>query len=451
MRRSSLAQLVLDAANSEIRLYGWQRRWLDDEARFRVLLKSRGVGGSYVIALESLLEALLRPSLILLVSYSQRQSLELFRSFRSILEIFDRASLRWGGEAYGRVAVASESRTQIELGNGSRVVSLPNNPDAIRGYRADHVYVDEAAMFRNDFEVKSAVIPCIVGKKGRLSLVSTPKGGRGWFHEAWSSSVFSRHTAHYSEAPHISREDLEGLASSLSDLEWQQEMEMAFLDESGALFPYELILSCVGDHESGLVEARNPVYVGVDVGRLRDSTVVTALERMPDGSMRVFLAHELRETEFDAQEEFLVRLAERLRPAAIAVDRTGIGLPLYERLAKRLGSVEGVAITHSLKEAMVSMLSNAMRSRKLTLPSDSRELVNQLRAFQRHQSQSGLVRYEAAHGQHDDYVMSLALAVMAAQRWQVSGARVTRVWEWPSALAKELGGGENARETRPER
>ncbi len=173
------------------------------------------------------------------------------------------------------------------------------------------------------------------------------------------------------------------------------------------------------------------------------STVVTVLKRMPDGSMRVFLVHELRGADFEAQEEFLVGLAERLRPAAIAVDRTGIGLPLYERLAKRLASVEGVAITHSLKEAMVSMLSNAMRSRKLVLPSDARELVNQLRAFQRHQSPSGLVRYEAAHGQHDDYVISLALAVMAAQRWQVSGARVTRVWEWPSALAKELGSGEN--------
>ncbi|GEM_PF-444007 len=451
MRRSSLAQLVLDAARSGIRLYEWQRRWIDDEARFRALLKSRGVGGSYIIALESLLEALLRPSLILLVSYSQRQSLELFRTFRGLVEVFDRASLRWGGEDYGRVVVASESRTQIELGNGSRVVSLPNNPDAIRGYRADHVYVDEAAMFRNDFEVKSAVIPCIVGRRGRLSLVSTPKGKRGWFHEAWSSGVFSKHTAHYTEAPHISREDLQGLASSLSDLEWQQEMEMVFLDESGALFPYELILSCIGEHESGLVEARNPVYVGVDVGRLRDSTVVTALEKTPDGSMKVFLVHELRGADFEAQEEFLVRLAERLRPAAIAVDRTGIGLPLYERLAKRLASVEGVAITHSLKEAMVSMLSNAMRSRKLVLPSDARELVNQLRAFQRHQSQSGLVRYEAAHGQHDDYVISLALAVMAAQRLEGAGARVTRVWEWPSMLAREAGGGGGGSGTVPER
>ncbi len=92
--------------------------------------------------------------------------------------------------------MASESRTQIELGNGSRVVSLPNNPDAIRGYRADHVYVDEAAMFRNDFEVKAAVIPCIVGRKGRLSLVSTPKGRRGWSYEpgAPASSQSTRPT-----------------------------------------------------------------------------------------------------------------------------------------------------------------------------------------------------------------------------------------------------------------
>ncbi|MDW8073969.1 MAG: terminase family protein [Nitrososphaerota archaeon] len=432
MRRSGLAQLLLDAAETGIRLYKWQRRWLDDDARFRVLLKSRGVGGSFTVALEALVESLLKPgSLTLLVSYSQRQSLELFRKLRTMLSALEGASLSWAGEVYRSVAVSAETKTQVELGNGSRIISLPNNPDAIRGYRSDSVYVDEAGMFRNDFEVKSAVAPSIVGRSGRLSLVSTPKGRRGWFYEAWSSGAFSRHTAHYTEAPHITAGELEGLRKALTELEWLQEMETEFLDEANAVFPYELILSCVSENTSEA--ATGPVYVGVDVGRLRDSTVITALERLEDGTLRVFHVQELRGIDFQAQESIILNLAERLRPVSIAIDRTGIGLALYETLSGKLPAVEGVTFTRNVKEALIATLHSLMKGGKLSIPPDGRELINQLRAFQRVETPSGAAKYEAPRGQHDDYVMSLALAVGAAVRRLGGGVMVSRVWAWREA------------------
>ncbi|MEM0445568.1 MAG: terminase family protein [Nitrososphaerota archaeon] len=430
MRRSTLAQLLLGAAETGIRLYEWQRRWLDDDSTFRILLKSRGVGGSFIIALEALIESLLNPgSLTLLISYSQRQSLELFRKVKTVLGALERASLSWGGEVYRSVKVSSESKTQLELGNASRIVSLPNNPDAIRGYRADSVYIDEAGMFRDDFEVKSAVIPSTVGRGGRLSLVSTPKGRRGWFYEAWTGGAFSRHTAHYSEARHITSEELERLRKTLTELEWLQEMEHEFLDEANAVFPYELILQCIS--EDAYEPASHPVFIGVDVGRLRDSTVITALERLDDGLLRVFHIQELRGVDFQTQENVIAELARALRPVSIAVDKTGIGLPLYESLSRTLPGVEGVAFTHNLKEAMIAAIQSLMRGRRIRIPADAPELINQLRAYQRVETQTGGVRYEAPRGQHDDYVMSLALAVGAALKRLTTGTAVKRVWNWP--------------------
>jgi len=430
LRRSVLAQLLLDAAELGIRLYEWQRRWLDDESLFRALLKSRGVGGSFIIALEALTESLLRQeSLILLISYSQRQSLELFRKVKWLLEMLGRATLTWGGETYRSIRLASESKTQIELSSGSRIISLPNNPDAIRGFRADHVYVDEAGMFRNDFEIKSAIVPSIVGRTGRLSLVSTPKGRRGWFYEAWSGGVFSRHTAHYAEAAHISSAELQGLRATLTELEWRQEMEHEFLDEANAVFPYETILQCLYDEADR--PPTNPTYMGVDVGRLRDSTVVTLLERLDDGTLRVFHIQELRGLDFQSQESIILELAKTHNPISIAIDKTGIGLPLYESLSRKALGVEGVTFTHNFKEALIATLQSMIRGRRIAIPADSRELINQLRTFQRVETGTGGIRYEAPRGQHDDYVMSLALAVGAALKRLTTGTAVKRVWNWP--------------------
>ncbi|MEM2257830.1 MAG: terminase family protein, partial [Candidatus Caldarchaeum sp.] len=319
MRLSQLAQLVLDASQSNIKLYDWQKKWLDDDRRFRIMLKSRAVGGSFIIALESFLLSLLRPgSVTLLVSYSMRQSLELFRKVKEHINNWRGLRIRAGDDVYSFTATLSETKTQVEFQNGSRIVSLPNNPDAIRGYRADMVYIDEAAMFKNDFAIKSAVIPTIAGREGRLSLISTPKGRRGWFYEAWTSDTFSKHQVHYTEAPHITPQDLEGMRASMNPLEWEQEMEMKFLDELNAVFPYELILQCVEDYETGIRKTENPVYLGIDFGRYRDSTVITCLEKQEDGKLRVFFIHEFLRTDFDTQLDFILRLAGILSPAAIA-------------------------------------------------------------------------------------------------------------------------------------
>ena len=210
----------------------------------------------------------------------------------------------------------------------------------------------------------------------------------------------------------------------MSPLEWEQEMEMKFLDELNALFPYDLILSCTEDYEIKLEPKQNPVYIGIDFGRYRDSTVITALEKLDDGSMRVFFIHEFQKTDFNVQVEFIEKLVNMLSPSSVAIDKTGMGIPLYDFLSKKLPQVGGITITANVKEAMIQTLHNAMQNRKLTIPADATELINQLRIFQRVQTKTGHVKYEAPEGEHDDYVMSLALAVYTAVKKAPTKVRI---------------------------
>ncbi len=342
-----------------------------------------------------------------------RQSLELFRRVIDHINKWRGVKIRLGNESYSFTATLSETKTGVEFQNRSRVVSLPNNPDAIRGYRADYVYVDEAAMFRNDFEVKAAVIPCIAGRQGRLSLISTPKGRRGWFYEAWNSDIFSKHRVHYSDSPHLTRDDIEGMRATLSPLEWEQEMELQFLDEVNALFPYELILQCVSDYEVRLEKPENPAYIGIDFGRYRDSTVITVVEKLEDNTLKIIFIDELLRKDFNEQIKHIERLINFYGPAGVAIDKTGMGIPLHDLLVKKFPHVDGVTLTANTKEAIIKALHSAMNNRKIVIPADATQLINQLRTFQRVQTRT-TVRYEAPQGQHDDYVTSLALATYSA-------------------------------------
>jgi len=413
------------------------------------MLKSRAVGGSFLISLESFLWSLLKPnSVILLLSFSMRQSLELFRKVKEHINKWKGIKIKLGDETYSFTATLSETKTQVEFQNESRIISLPNNPDAIRGYRADHVYLDEAAMFRNDFELKTAVVFTTAAKEGRISLISTPKGKRGWFYEAYSLAKSGKadedlggrwnlHEVHYSMAPHIRESDIKALKTILTPIEWAQEMEMEFLDELNALFPYEMIMACTiqdGPYPyivPGKTRIENPIYIGIDFGRYRDSTVIIALEKMEDETMRVAFIKEFFGEDMVTQREYISKLIDVLSPVQVMIDKTGLGIPMYDFLSRQYPNIEGVTFTAARKEAMILNLYNYMRARRLIMPADCEELIRQLRQFQRIQTPSGSVKYEAPPNAHDDHVIALALAVYAATQFQEkAGIEVEEVWKW---------------------
>ncbi len=96
---------------------------------------SRQAGKSQSTATLAAHAAIFQPrSLILLVSPSQRQATELLTKVRNVLR----------HRALG-TKLTQDAATSVELANGSRVVSLPSSPDAIRGYSAPTLIVEDEA------------------------------------------------------------------------------------------------------------------------------------------------------------------------------------------------------------------------------------------------------------------------------------------------------------------
>jgi Terminase large subunit, T4likevirus-type, N-terminal len=154
----------------------WQATLLRSTAP-RVLLNCcRQSGKSTTTASLALHTALYEQhALILLLSPSLRQSQELYR----------KVSAQY--RAIGRpVAAVAETLTQLELVNGSRIVSLPENEATVRGYSGvSLLIIDEAA--RVDDATYDAVTPMLGVSGGRLLGLSTPWGKLGWWYDRWAN------------------------------------------------------------------------------------------------------------------------------------------------------------------------------------------------------------------------------------------------------------------------
>lgn len=158
-----------------------QIKLLTTTSRRVLLCCTRQWGKSTCAALIALHECLYQaPAMVLCVSPSQSQSVELFSKLHQMW-----AKLPGAPEAH------QESLTRMQLANGWRIVSLPGSERTTRGWSGcTLLIIDEAA--RVPEELLAAVRPTLAATNGRFLALSTPAGKRGWFYEAWTHGVCYR-------------------------------------------------------------------------------------------------------------------------------------------------------------------------------------------------------------------------------------------------------------------
>jgi Terminase large subunit, T4likevirus-type, N-terminal len=197
----------------------WQAEVLRTEADRVALLCSRQMGKSSTTAVLALGTALFEPdSLVLLISPSLRQSNELYRKVVAMYDVLDRP-----------IPSVVDNATTLALDNGSRVVSLPGSPTTIRGFSAPRLVVlDEAALVED--AMLGAVLPMLAVGGGRLILLSTPAGQRGFFYEIWTEGgpEWQRVKATAEDCPRISREFLAEQQRTLGPRWYRQEFLCSF-------------------------------------------------------------------------------------------------------------------------------------------------------------------------------------------------------------------------------
>ena len=213
----------------------WQAGLLRSTAPRLILNCSRQSGKSTTTATLAMHTALYTPkALVLLLSPGLRQSGELFKK---CIQVY---------RALGRpVPAESESALSLSLENGSRIVALPGKEETIRGYSGVALLaVDEASRVGDGLYY--SVRPMLAVSGGRLAVMSTPFGKRGFFHQEWTEGQgWERYEVPAEQCPRISPAFLEEERRALGPWWFRQEYGCQFSETTDQLFSHEDVMASI--------------------------------------------------------------------------------------------------------------------------------------------------------------------------------------------------------------
>ena len=213
----------------------WQAGLLRSTAPRLLLNCSRQSGKSTTTATLAMHTAIYTPkALVLLLSPGLRQSGELFKK---CIQVY---------RALGRpVPAESETALSLSLENGSRIVALPGKEETIRGYSGVALLaVDEASRVGDGLYY--SVRPMLAVSGGRLAVMSTPFGKRGFFHQEWTEGQgWERYEVPAEQCPRISPEFLEEERRALGPWWFRQEYGCQFSETTDQLFSHDLVAHAV--------------------------------------------------------------------------------------------------------------------------------------------------------------------------------------------------------------
>lgn len=297
---------------------------------------------------------------------------------------------------------------QIMLPNGGEVmVRSADNPDSLRGEGLNFVVLDECAFMHED-AWNGALRPALADRLGGALFISTPKG-RNWFWRIWQHAAGDGAEWHCwqftsYDNPHIAGSEIDAAKAHLPDRVFRQEFLAEFIDDAGGVFRRVMDAATATEQERA-IDGHQYVF-GVDWGKHNDWTVLCVVDVTASALVAI---DRFNRIDYTVQIGRLRALTERFRPQRIIAEANSMGEPLIEQLFREDLPVQPFTTTNATKANIIEGLALAFERQTIRVLADQ-VLVGELQAYEMERLPSGLMRYQAPDGMHDDCVMALALA-----------------------------------------
>ena len=304
---------------------------------------------------------------------------------------------------------ATERRIENIAGGVLEFWSL-DNADAGRGRKYKRVIVDEAGLVKNLMEAWTmAIRPTLADYQGDAYFFGTPKG-RNAFWQMWQwaqdseQDEWSGWQMPTSGNPYIRDSEIEAMRATLPERVYQQEIQAVFLDDAGGVFRNVPACATATSHNEPIDD--HTYVFGVDWGKLNDFTVITCIDLT---SNELVWYDRFNKIDYAFQIKRLEAAYKKWRPAVIIAESNSMGEPIIEQLWGLSLPVKPFKTTNASKSAVVEALAVAFEQETIRIPNDP-VLIGELQAFEMERLPSGMMRYKAPEGMHDDMVMSLCFA-----------------------------------------
>jgi len=445
----------------------YQRDWVLDEARIKLMQKSRQIGISWASAYRCVRSTSKKGRQYDTWCSSRddiqaRLLLEDCKDFSNILKV---AAEDLGEKIYNDDAGKPYTSYDIRYANGKAIHSMSSNPDAQAGKRGSRL-LDEFALHPDPRKLYAIAYPGITWG-GQLEMVSTHRGTHNFFNglveevtHGENKKKISLHTVTLQDAldqgflyklqEKLRRATDDDERLEMDEAEYfnyikdgcadQETFDQEYMclpsDDATAFLPFEWIdrakFRVTEEWETDLLDCVNPLYIGMDIGREHDLTVIWVLEKVGEFYF-TRRCIELYKTPFREQERILYDLLQLPQLRRACVDASGIGAQLAENAHRRFGSkVEEIKFTAPVKEELAYPLRTVFEDAAIRIPPDPKgKIAADLRAIKKETTASGNVRFTADRGKngHSDRFWALALALHAAKTYKPAG----KPQRWPGA------------------
>jgi phage FluMu gp28-like protein len=290
-------------------LLPFQSKWVLDNSPLKLAVKARQIGLSWTTAYRVVRQKLREGARLdaWVASRDEVQALLFLQDAKRFADILNVAATD-----IGQNGIDSEGHTAFSLrfSNGLRIHSMSSNADAQAGKRGDRI-LDEFALHPDPRKLYQIAYPGITWG-GSLEIFSSHRGSVNYFNELireiterQNPKGFSFHRVTLQDA--LDQGFLFKLQSKLPEDDPRMQMdegdyfnfirsgsadEESFLqefmcqpaDDNTAFLGYDLIASCeypeANPWQTDLLDCKNPLFVGVDVGREHDLTVIWLVEQV---------------------------------------------------------------------------------------------------------------------------------------------------------------------------
>ncbi len=378
----------------------WQQRVVAEAARFNVVNVGRR-SGKTVLGMDRCATPETLPYPVAWFSPTYKMLLEVWRECaRLFAPITARRS-------------SQDHRLEFITGGVLEFWSL-DNPDVARGRKYRRLIIDEAAMVPALMDTwQYALRPTLADYGGDAWFLSTPRGRNGfWQMFQWGQDAGRADWRSWqmpSTVGTIAAAELDEMRRSMPERVYQQEVLAQFIEDGAGVFR-RVREAATAAQQDGAHHGHTYVF-GCDWGRSEDFTAITVLDVTTSELVAV---DRFNQIDYAVQLDRLAALAQRFRPAAIVAEQNSIGVPLIETMRRRGLPVVPFNTTNATKTVIIDALALAFEQGTLRIVPDE-SLIAELQAYEMERLPSGLLRYSAPEGLHDDQVISLALAWHGAQ------------------------------------
>lgn len=321
--------------------------------------------------------------------------------WRDITEIVD-PIVRPGGKSQ------DEHRLELLTGGVIEMWSL-DDPDASRGRHSSRVVIDEAAYLpKLAYSVDFVIRATLLRYHGDLWILSTPKGLNDFYRLGKRPGWTSLHYTTF-DNPYIDKAEIEQLRSDMPERAFRQEIMAEFI-ENGGFFQQIDQAAVVQERERPEDHAGHTFVAACDWALSEDYTIVAVGCRECN---RVVDWERFNQMDYTYQRAKVVDLYRRWGCQGILPERNSIGQPNIEMLSAEglwvmpgTDGAPGFVTSATTKPMIVQGLAGAIEHGGFKVPV---EAADELRSFEVLSMASGHLQFKAPSGEHDDWVMALAL------------------------------------------